>query len=124
MVAAAGYTVRVFAGSCDNIKVTTPGDLVIVERLLAAGRRLAAKVAFLCRWLGRRTVSPGKPFRLAPEHLCWESSGFQAAGGRIWAGGGAQGVPRRAMAFSCITSFRITAVRATLLGLPRARNPQ
>ena len=36
MVAAAGHTVRVFAGSYDNIKVTTPEDLVIVERLLAA----------------------------------------------------------------------------------------
>ena len=122
MVAAAGYTVQVFAGSCDNIKVTTPGDLVIVERLLAAGRRLAAKVAFLCRWLGRRTFSPGKPFRLAPEYLCWESSGFQADRARIWAG--AQGVTRRAMAFSCVTSFRITAVSATLPGLPRARKPR
>ena len=36
MVAAAGHTVRVFEGSYDNIKVTTPEDLVIVERLLAA----------------------------------------------------------------------------------------
>ena len=36
MVAAAGHTVRVFAGSYDNIKVTTPEDLVIAARLLAA----------------------------------------------------------------------------------------
>ena len=37
-MAAAGYTVRVFAGSPDNIKVTTPEDLAIVAHLLAAGR--------------------------------------------------------------------------------------
>ena len=34
MVAAAGHTVRVFNGSYDNIKVTTPEDLVIAARLL------------------------------------------------------------------------------------------
>ena len=34
MVAAAGHAVRVFTGSYDNIKVTTPEDLVIVARLL------------------------------------------------------------------------------------------
>ena len=34
MVAAAGHTVRVFTGNYDNIKVTTPEDLAIVERLL------------------------------------------------------------------------------------------
>ncbi len=33
------------------------------------------------------------------------------------------GVPRRAIACSCNSSFRITATKATLPGFPRRRNP-
>ncbi len=43
MVEALGIEVRIFPGSDDNIKVTTPSDVVVAEALLAA--RLAASVA-------------------------------------------------------------------------------
>ena len=36
---------------------------------------------------------------------------------------GCQGVPRRATAWSCSSSLRITATRATFPALPRCRSP-
>ena len=36
MVEALGHEVRIFPGSDDNIKVTTPSDVVVAEALLAA----------------------------------------------------------------------------------------
>ena len=44
-----------------------------------------------------------------------EVKGFQA----VVVYSATHGVPRRAMAFSCVTSFRITATRATFFALPR-----
>ena len=35
MAEAAGHTVRIFPGSYDNLKVTTPEDLALVSHLLA-----------------------------------------------------------------------------------------
>ena len=58
-------------------------------------------------------------FRLSPEYPCCLSKDFQAPG----AYSPTQGAPRRAMAFSCSSSFRITATSATFFALPRSHKP-
>ena len=79
-------------------------------------------LGFLFRWLD---CEP--PLR---EGQILAYAGVSVLGVKRFSGGQGQGVgrrpgvPRRAMAFSCIASFRITVVSATLPDLPRARKPR
>ena len=74
---------------------------------------------------GRPFYSEGRRIRteVEPEQYPWLD--VKPSGGlpviSVYQVEGTHGVPRRARAFSCNSSLRITATRATLPGFPRWR---